>query len=88
MKIYSIGRANADVVIADEAAGISRLHAELTVTDDGRYYLVDCGSRYGTGVRRNGGWEVIKQTWVDLNDELKLGRRLVRVKELLRMASA
>lgn len=86
MKIHSIGRKGAAILIDDPDAGISRLHAELTITDDGRYYLVDCGSKFGTSVRRNGKWEDVKQSWVESGDELRLGRRVIRLRELLRMA--
>ena len=52
MKILTIGRKGTDVVLEDANNQISRLHAELTITDTGNYYLVDCGSSNGTSIKR------------------------------------
>lgn len=42
-----IGRSSfADVVLAD--GSVASHHAELVVTDDGRFYLTDCGTATGT----------------------------------------
>ena len=50
MKIFTIGRKDADIVLTDQQQQVSRLHAELTIADDGSYYLTDCGSSNGTFV--------------------------------------
>ena len=83
MKIQSIGRKGADIVLDDD--NISRLHAELTVTDDGRYYLVDCGSSNGTELRTNQGWRMIRQEFVKPEDEVRFaGKQILTVRELVR----
>ena len=72
MKAYTIGRGQkADIVVGD--ASVSRVHAELVSTDDGRYYLTDCGSKFGTFVQRDDGWKRIRQVYVRPRDPLKLG---------------
>jgi pSer/pThr/pTyr-binding forkhead associated (FHA) protein len=84
MDIYSIGRKNMDIIIEDQEKTVSKRHAELTVSDDGRnYYLVDCDSSNGTFVHRQGRWERIKQDTVRLDDVVKFGSSVVRLKELL-----
>ncbi len=84
MDIYSIGRRNMDIIIEDQEKTVSKRHAELTVSDDGRnYYLVDCNSSNGTFVHRRGQWERIKQDTVRLDEVVKFGSSVVRLKELL-----
>jgi pSer/pThr/pTyr-binding forkhead associated (FHA) protein len=82
MKILSIGRKGANIVIDNE--GVSRHHAELTVTDNGKYYLLDCGSSNGTEIRKNGLWQPVKQEFVRPEDEVRFaGRYAMTVQELL-----
>jgi len=73
MRILTIGRKGTDIVLNDSEKQISRLHAEVTVTDDGRYYLVDCGSSNGTAVKRQGAWKPIKQAFVSEDEEVRFG---------------
>jgi pSer/pThr/pTyr-binding forkhead associated (FHA) protein len=82
MKILTIGRRGADIVIDDDS--VSRHHAELTVTDNGKFYLLDCGSSNGTEVRDASGWKSIKQEFVKEDDEVRFaGRHIMTVRELL-----
>ena len=73
MKILTIGRKGTDVVLADTNNQISRLHAELTITDTGNYYLVDCGSSNGTAIKRENTWKLIKQEFVSKDDQVRFG---------------
>jgi pSer/pThr/pTyr-binding forkhead associated (FHA) protein len=73
MRILTIGRKGTDIVLEDAEKQISRLHAELTVTDGGRYYLVDCGSSNGTSVKRQGAWKPLKQDYVTEDEEIRFG---------------
>jgi pSer/pThr/pTyr-binding forkhead associated (FHA) protein len=85
MKIVTIGRKGTDIVLEDTEKEVSRLHAELTITDTGRYYLVDCGSSNGTSVKNNGSWKVVKQEYVNADDEVRFGRHYaIRVSDLLK----
>lgn len=84
-----IGRsADADIVLADES--VARQHAELVITDDGRFHLTDCGSDGGTwrSLARRGGediWERTRQSFVAPSQPLRFGRHRATVRELLAM---
>lgn len=85
MKILTIGRKDTDIVLEDTEKQISRHHAELTITDNGRYYLVDCGSSNGTAIKQNGAWKPVKQQYVNADDELRFGSYYsIRVSDLLK----
>jgi pSer/pThr/pTyr-binding forkhead associated (FHA) protein len=84
MKILTIGRDGTDIVLKDKSKEISRLHAELTIADDGSYYLVDCGSSNGTSVRRHDVWKPIKQEYVRADDQIRFGASYTTsIRELL-----
>src|SRR5690606_2088470 len=84
MKAYTIGRGHkADIVVGD--ASVSRVHAELVSTDDGRYHLTDCGSKYGTFIWRDNGWKRIRQVYVRARDPVKLGEYETSAALLLEM---
>lgn len=94
MKAWTIGRnRDCDIVIADTS--VSRVHAELVETDDGRFYLTDCGSKFGTFVGdKDGvgggkdGWSTIRQVYVGPEDRIRLGEYEASLAELLRMVPA
>ena len=69
---YRIGRSNADIVIDDPT--VSRQHAELVKTADGRYFLTDCASTAGTFVQRGGEWHPIRQDFVSADEPIRIGR--------------
>ncbi len=78
MRTLVIGRSTyADIVLADES--VAPHHAELVVTDDGRFFLTDCASATGTW-RRGGssaddvGWTPVRQTFVRPGEPLRLGK--------------
>ncbi len=85
MKILTIGRSNADIILKDQDSQISRLHAELTASDKKTFYLVDCGSSNGTFVKRDGAWKEIRQDFVTESDEVRFGKKYsTTVRDLLR----
>lgn len=88
MKAWTIGRnRDCDIVIADTS--VSRLHAELVETDDGRFYLTDCGSKYGTFVGGGkGDWSAVRQVYVGREDRIRLGEYKASIDELLHMIPA
>lgn len=88
MKAWTIGRnRDCDIVIADTS--VSRVHAELVETDDGRFYLTDCGSKYGTFVGGDrDGWDAIRQVYVGLEDRIRLGEYEASTAQLLSMIPA
>ena len=84
-RIIRIGRSrNADVVIADPS--VSRAHAELIATDDGRFYLTDCGSTYGTQIEKEGAWTPVRQEFVEADARLLLGSYETCASDLVRSA--
>ena len=78
--------AKADIVLADPT--VARQHAELVITDDGRYHLTDCGSDGGTWravARRQGEevWERTRQSFVAPGQPLRFGSYRSSIAELL-----
>ena len=65
-------------------ASVSRQHAELTLTAEGRLYLTDRGSLRGTWVLRDGEWIGHRQGFVGRDEQLRFGRYETRLCELLR----
>jgi hypothetical protein len=94
MRILTIGRKSSDpammpdIVLPDLNKDISRLQAELTITDSGEYYLVDCGGGNPTMLRVLGRWEKLKQDFVKPEDELKFGTLQMTVRDLAALAPA
>lgn len=93
MKTYVIGRSRfADIVLPDTS--VAPRHAELVVTDGGRLHLTDCASGNGTwrltgraggaSHARQLGWERIRQTFVTVDQALRLGEHECTAGELLR----
>jgi len=83
-RIYSIGRSpDSDIPIQD--VSVSREHAQLAFTDDGRCHLRDCDSTYGTFVFRDGRWDQIEQTVVELEDLLRFGSWQVKTAEMVKL---
>jgi len=85
MKAWTIGRSRtADIIIGPDQNSVSREHAELVETDEGRYYLTDCDSRFGTYIFEPGGnWKRFRQSYVQKRDQVRLGEYEVSVAELL-----
>lgn len=82
-RTLSIGRhRDADIRLGDET--VSRLHAELTVTSEGRYYLTDRGSIHGTWAYREKQWIAIRQGYVEPVERVRFGRFETRFGELIR----
>lgn len=67
---------------------VSRRHAELTMADDGRIYITDCASRFGTHVRSRTGWREIRQEFVEIDHILRLGDYEIPVRQLLALADS
>lgn len=84
--LIRIGRSRAsDARIAD--LSVSRTHAELLLTADGRYFLTDCGSRYGTAVQEQDQWLTTRQRFVELSTNVRLGDYVTNVAALIRLAN-
>lgn len=81
---YTIGRGkSADIVIDHES--VSRLHAELTVTSSGKYYLVDRNSSLGTCIIRENQAHRIECDYLHPGDQVVLGECKLKLDSLLAM---
>ncbi len=82
--VYGIGRSQ-EVDIQIDHPSVSRFHAELVVTADGKFYISDCNSSGGTAIRKSGTepWEKTQQGYVLKTDAILLGGYSTSVQELL-----
>ena len=87
MRTYLVGRSNTtqpcDIELPNDAMSVSRRHMELSVTDDGRYYVVHLHPRNFTKVNRAGGWQKITQDYVNADEPLLLGDYQTTIRKLL-----
>jgi hypothetical protein len=87
MRTYLVGRRNTtqpvDIELPGDAASVSRRHLELSMTDDGRYYVVHLHPRNFTKVNRGGTWQTITQDYVEADEPLALGDYHTTVRQLL-----
>ena len=81
--VYGIGRSPESDIHVDHPS-VSRSHAELVMTADGRLYLTDCSSG-GTSIRKEGesAWARIRQSYVSKADAVLLGGYQTSVQELI-----
>jgi FHA domain len=90
LRTLVIGRSPfADVVMADPS--VATHHAEIVVTDDGRFYLTDCATETGTWrLDEPGGgdqhWRPVRQAFVRRDEPLKLGEHRCTAAQLVRTA--
>jgi hypothetical protein len=83
----TIGRdPKCDIAIADES--VSRMHAELTLREDGSILVRDCGSRNGTRILRRGAFQPVSETPAVQSDTLQFGSVSLPVADVLRMLRA
>src|ERR1700689_4127386 len=82
MKSFSIGRSReCDVIIAEPS--VSRHHAEIIVNSAADFVLIDCESKFGTFLRRDGGWRPVSSTGVAIDDQVRLGHHETTVRTLV-----
>lgn len=79
---FTIGRERTcDIPIADDS--VSRLHAELTLLDGGKYFLTDCHSSNSTYVIRDGTARRITQEMVAATDKVQFGDVVMSMKDII-----
>ncbi|WP_165982376.1 FHA domain-containing protein [Dankookia rubra] len=84
MKRWTIGsrkRQQADLRLDD--ATVSGLHADLVLTDDGRWMIEDRNSTNGTKRCSNGRWFAVKQAYVLPDERLRFGAAETTIRRLL-----
>lgn len=75
-KTYVVGRSmNADITIDHDT--ISRQHLEVTITNNHRFFCVDCNTTHGTYFQRNQEWKKLTQGYVERSDLIRLGEKKV-----------
>jgi hypothetical protein len=87
-RIYLVGRKNStvhcDIALPANESSVSRNHLELTVTEDGRFYVVHLHPRNTTQqLTATGAWERVSQTFVEIDTPLMLGSYQTTVRNLL-----
>jgi hypothetical protein len=93
MRTYLVGRRNStvacDITLPESEKSVSRKHLELTVTKDGRCYIVHVHPQNTTKVQtRDGCWTPISQDYVELDAPLMLGSCRTTARQLLAMVGA
>ena len=79
---FTIGRERTcDVPIADDS--VSRLHAELSVLEGGKYFLTDCHSSNGTTLLRDGTPKRITQETVYITDRVQFGNVVLSISDIV-----
>ncbi|MBI4906005.1 MAG: FHA domain-containing protein [Acidobacteria bacterium] len=79
---FTIGRdRTCDIPIADDS--VSRLHAELTLLDGGKYFLTDCHSSNSTYLIRDGSTKKITQELVAAGDRVQFGDIVLGMSDIL-----
>lgn len=86
MRSYRIGRGASCEIIVDHQS-VSRLHAELCIGADGRYYLTDCNSRGGSFKFDKGDWVRVRQSFIEPTQKLKLGDQELTAEEAMERRS-
>jgi pSer/pThr/pTyr-binding forkhead associated (FHA) protein len=87
MRTYVIGRSNDGTVdIVLDHNSVSRRHAELTIADDGRFYLADLSSTNGTSVLVDGNWRELRQGYVVDGALVAFGEHHITIGQLLKLA--
>lgn len=81
MRLIRIGREAGSEYRADHPT-VSRRHAELVVTDQGRLYLTDCRSSGGTFCETAGQWVPVRQSFVEPGQRLRFGEFEVQAQSL------
>nr|VFJ43100.1 MAG: FHA domain-containing protein [Candidatus Kentron sp. FM]VFJ43932.1 MAG: FHA domain-containing protein [Candidatus Kentron sp. FM]VFK07339.1 MAG: FHA domain-containing protein [Candidatus Kentron sp. FM] len=79
---FTIGRSpDCDIHLGDDS--VSRHHATLSLSDDGRWLLKDSGSKYKTFIINSDRAVVVRETDISSTDTLRFGNLTVTARELL-----
>jgi class 3 adenylate cyclase len=85
MSTFKVGRSpRSDIVLIDPS--VSREHAELSATKDGRISIADTGSKFGTFVLRDGTWRKVTQLDVGFDEPIMLGKFRTTAGQMLSLA--
>ncbi len=77
-----------DIAISATEDTVGRRHAEITVNDDGSYFIRDLGSANGTFVHDNGRWNRITSSRVGPEQQIRFGDYITNISQLLSSTSS
>jgi len=82
MKMKTLGRgADCNIVLDDES--VSRIHAQLRITDEGYRAVQDLNSGNGTFLHRNGHWIRVKKVVLGTQDRIRFGQKELDLEKLV-----
>jgi pSer/pThr/pTyr-binding forkhead associated (FHA) protein len=82
MKMKTLGRsADCDILLDHES--VSRLQAQIRITDEGYLAVQDMNSGNGTFLRRNGQWIRIKKVILGTQDRIRFGEKELELEQLV-----
>lgn len=92
IRTYLVGRNNStvrcDIALPETETSVSRKHLELTVTADGKFYIVHVQPPNTTKMQAGDGrWLPVSQAYVDYDTPLLLGSYATTVRSLLGLLS-
>ena len=87
MAVKTVGRGSECDVVIDHAS-VSRVHAQMEVTDVGYLAVQDANSANGTFLNRNGHWIRVKKVILGTEDQLRLGDKEIPLEQLLAVFSS
>jgi pSer/pThr/pTyr-binding forkhead associated (FHA) protein len=82
MKMKTLGR-GADCNIVLDHESVSRLHAQIRITDEGYLAVQDMNSGNGTFLQRNGRWIRIKKVILGTQDRIRFGEKEMQLEKLV-----
>jgi hypothetical protein len=87
MRTLVVGRHSSsggvDIAIAPTEDTVGRRHAEITVNDDGTYFLRDLGSANGTFIHDGARWNRVTSSRVSPQQQIRLGDYITSISQLL-----
>jgi hypothetical protein len=90
IRTFLVGRRNStvpcDIALPEHEKSVSRKHLELTLTADGRCYLVHLHPKNTTRMlSREGNWISVSQDYVDLDTPILLGDYRTTPRQLMNL---
>ena len=90
IRTFLVGRRNSsvscDIALPEHEKSVSRKHLEITLTADGRCYLVHLHPKNTTQVlSRDGQWRIVSQDYVEMDTPLLLGEYRTTPRELMNL---
>ena len=84
MKTKTLGR-NADCNIILNHQSVSRVHAQIQLTEEGYLAVQDLNSGNGTFLHRNGSWIRIKKVVLGTQDRIRFGEKELELEKLVQV---